>query len=228
MAQNFYQLPDAQLAVASAQFYSLINAVPATYGLSAAQATAYGTLNTSYQTALGLATGESTRTKLTIGNKTLAKKALKANAIVLANAIRGTPTVSNPQLESLGLLPRTIPTPVPPPYMAPLIEIVSVTGMLVKIRLRDTAYSGRGKPPGVKSATVFSYVGATAPMDITLWKYEGVTTKVIADVVFPNTVAGGSLVWFTAIWANNRAQSGPAADPVSTNVAGGGVSAMAA
>jgi hypothetical protein len=53
-------------------------------------------------------------------------------------------------------------------------------------------------------------------------------TKVVADVLFPDTVAGGSLVWITAIWANSRAQSGPAADPVSTNIAGGGVGAMAA
>ena len=32
MIKNFYALPDAQLAVASAQFFTLINAAPAVYG----------------------------------------------------------------------------------------------------------------------------------------------------------------------------------------------------
>ena len=227
MAKNFYFLGDSQLALASANFSALISAAPTTYSLTAAQATAYATLNTAYQTALGLATAESTRTKVTIGNKKIARDNLRANAILLAGIARNTPTVTNPQLEALGLLPRTIPTPIPAPGAAPVVQIVSASGNSVNIRLRNGTGSGRGKPPGVKSATVFSYVGAVAPTDITLWQYQGVMTKVTATVVFPDTVAGGSRVWLTAIWSNNRAQSGPAADPVSTNIAGGGVGAMA-
>jgi hypothetical protein len=226
-SKNFYMLPDSQLALASANFATLISATPTTYGITAAQATTYATLNTAYQAALVLATGESTKTKVTVGNKNIARKNLRANAIQLAAFIRNTPTVTNPQLQTLGLLPRTIPMPIPAPGAAPVVQIVSVSGNSVNIRLRNGTGSGRGKPPGVKSATVFSYVGAVAPTDITLWQYQGVMTKVTATVVFPDTVAGGSRVWLTAIWSNNRGQSGPAADPVSTNIAGGGVGAMA-
>ena len=39
--KNFYMLPDSQLALASANFAALITATPTTYGLVAAQATAY-------------------------------------------------------------------------------------------------------------------------------------------------------------------------------------------
>jgi hypothetical protein len=206
--KNFYMLPDSQLALASANFFTMITAAPATYSLTAAQATAYGT-------------------KVTVGNKNLARRALRANAILLAGIVRNTPTVTNPQLEALGLLPRIVPTPIPAPSASPVVQVLSVSGNSVNIRLRNGTGSGRGKPPGVKSATVFSYVGAVAPTDITLWQYQGVMTKVTATVGFPDTVVGGSRVWITAIWANNRAQSGPAADPVSTNIAGGGVGVMA-
>ena len=65
MAKNFYLLKDTDLAVASAQFFSLINAAPTTYGLTAGQSITYGMFNTNFQTALGLALGEATRTRLT-------------------------------------------------------------------------------------------------------------------------------------------------------------------
>ena len=227
--RNFYLLPDPQFAPASANFSTLITATPTAFALTAAQATNYGTLNAAYQTALSLATNPSTRTTVTIGDRTLARESLCANAKLLAGIVKGTPTVTNPQLESLGLLPRTTNAPIPAPGDAPVVQVVSVSGRTVSVRLRNAGGTGRGKPAGVRTATVFSYVGAgPAPTDINLWKYEGVTTRVDADVTFADAVAGGSLVWITAIWANNRAQSGPAAGPVSTYIAGGGVGAMAA
>jgi hypothetical protein len=46
------------------------------------------------------------------------------------------------------------------------------------------------------------------------------------DVLFPATVASGATVWLSAFWFNPRKQPGPACDPVSANLPGGG--AMAA
>jgi hypothetical protein len=103
-----------------------------------------------------------------------------------------------------------------------------VTGYTVKIKLHDSASgSKRGKPAGVSGASVFSYAGATAPADISAWKFEGNTSKTAVEVAFPNTTAAGATVWLTAFWFNPRKQSGPACSPVNTNLQGGSVSLAA-
>jgi hypothetical protein len=47
------------------------------------------------------------------------------------------------------------------------------------------------KPAGVSGASIFSYVGAVPPADMSAWKFEGNTSKTAVQVVFPNTTAGG-------------------------------------
>ena len=88
------------------------------------------------------------------------------------------------------------------------------------------ARRGGARRWGVDGASVFSFVGAAAPTDESAWKFEGNTTRTVVNVLFPNTVAAGAKVWFTAFWFNPRAQRGPASAPVGTNIPGGG--AMAA
>ena len=227
MSKNFYHLPDAQFAQASAQFFVLINAAPASYGTSAAQAAAYGVLNTAYQTALNLATGQTTRTKLTIGNKDLARKALKDNAMFLAGIIRGTPTVTNPQLESLGLLPRTIPTPRPVPSTSPMVEVIAVVGRLVKIRVHDATSERRGLPFGARGANIYSFVGTSSPTDPRSYHFEGMTTRAATDILFPDSVASGATVWLSACWVSDRGQTGTGSTPISFTLQGGAIGAAA-
>jgi hypothetical protein len=225
--KSFLPVTDKGLLLWAQNFSSLISAGAVSYGLTSSQATAFAALLATYTTDLA-AVDPGVRSKATVLTKNAARGALVTNARALAKIVEATPTVTNTQKATLGLTVRVVPAPIPAPSTAPVVQVVSVTARTVQIRLRSATGSSRGKPPGVKSATVFSYVGAMAPTDITLWQYQGVMTKVVANVVFPNTTAGGSLVWITAIWANARGQSGPAADPVSTNIAGGGVGAMAA
>jgi len=227
MARNFYFGKDADIVAGSANFSTLITANPTTFGLVAAQATAFAALNTTLQSAYAAAINPSTRTPVTVAAKDQAIANMRGNATMLAKIISSTASVTNAQLVSLGLLPRPARTPVPAPADAPVIDIVSVSGNTVKIRLHAADDSTkRGKPDGVDGAVVFSFVGASAPTDESAWTNEGITSKTVVDVAFPSTVAGGSKVWFTAFWFNARKQNGPAANPVSTNVAGG--SAMAA
>jgi hypothetical protein len=228
MSQNFYRLPDAQLATASTSFFNQINAEPAVYGLSVQNAADYGVLNSAYQAALSLAMGESTRTRVTVSSKNAARAALCDLAKVLGSSIRNTASVTNAQLLGLGLLPRAGRSVVGQPTVAPVVDCVAVIGRTVKVRLRVMNANRRGKPEGVALATIFSCVGDQPASDIANWKYEGVTSKVAMDVTFPDSVAGGSQVWITATWANSRGQAGPMANPASTYVAGGGVTARAA
>ena len=110
------------------------------------------------------------------------------------------------------------------PEHAPDVDFVSVIGRTVKIRLHDSqSPSRRGKPPHIDGASVFSHVGDAPPASISDWKFEGSTTRTVAEINFDSSTPPGAKVWVTAFWFNPRSQSGPACDPVSTHLQGGGV-----
>jgi hypothetical protein len=144
------------------------------------------------------------------------------------NLVNGTASVTNAQKLALGLNVRAEPSPIPAPSSSPVIEIVSVNGRTVKIKLKATDSARRGKPAGVQGAAVFSYVGTAAPASTSEWKFEGNTNRTTVDVEFPETIPSGSCVWFTAFWFNPRSQSGPGSTPICTNLPGGAPIPMAA
>lgn len=217
---------DTGLLAWSLNFSTRITAAPVPLGLTAAQATAYGTLHTNFSNAMA-AIDPGERSKSLVSAKNAARSALKTSARQLASIIQGQPAVTDAQKIDLGLTVRNAPTPIPPPANAPGITILSTAGNTVKLRLIDAVDSAnRGKPAGVDGASVFSFVGAAAPTEEAEWNFEGVTSKTRIDIVFPETITPGARVWFTAFWFNARKQNGPAATPVGTNIPGG--AAMAA
>ena len=226
-AVGFLPNTDARLLAWSLNFSTLITATPTAYGLTTAQANTYRGLHNAYATALA-ACDPSMRTKMAVATKNTARNNLKANARLLANLVNGTASVTNAQKLQLGLTVKAKPTPIPPPSAAPALDVMSVAGWTVKVKLHDTA-SGkkRGKPPGVSGASVFSFVGPAAPTNISAWTFQGSTGRTSIDVEFANTLAAGTTVWLTAFWFNGRKQSGPACSPVSTNLPGGSVSMAA-
>lgn len=214
MSNGFLPDKDAALLAWGTNFSTLITATPTTYGLVAGQATSFAALLTSYSTAL-TACNPGVRNKAAVLTKNTARAALKTSARLLARIVEGQATVTNAQKATLGLNVRATPTPIPPPAFAPQIDIVSVVGRTVKIRMHNTETSPkRGKPAGVKGAAVFSFVGATPPAELSGYKFEGNTTVTVVDIVFPDSVAAGATVWIIAMWFNERAQNGPAATPV--------------
>jgi hypothetical protein len=218
---------DNGLLAWSANYLALLTASPATYGITFAMATAYGTVHAAYAAALA-ACDPNTRNKSAVVAKNQARVNLKAAAGLLANTINGVATVTNAQKIALGLTVRAKPTPSPVPANAPGLDIISSSAWTVKIKLHDTASSAkRGKPTGVTGASVFSFIGATPPNDMGSWQFEGNTGKTTIDVAFANTNAPGTKVWLTAFWFNGSKQSGPACAPVSANLPGGSVSMAA-
>ena len=229
MASEFPPGREAELVTFSINFKTKITATPTTFGLTAAQATAYGTLHDAFAAAYATANDPLTRSPANVATKNQAKVNLVANLRLLAGIVQRAPGTTNTMRIELGLPERyTEPTPIPPPGASPLINIKRTEGRTVGIRLIDpTNPTRRGKPPGVFGASVFSYVGATAPADLSAWKFEGSTGRTTVNVEFPSTVAAGATVWLTAFWFNPRKESGPACDPVSANLPGGSVSMAA-
>lgn len=230
MARDFLPSREGDLVTWLNNFQAKINSAPTSYGLTAAMATANGTLTTSFINSLNIARAEATRSPMNITLKNTAKRAVIDNVRMLARLVQGTPTVTPAQKQDLGLNPRdVIPSPIPAPGSAPQLTIVSVNGHLVRVRLSDPANpSRRGIPDGINGAIVMSYVGETAPTDPSLYKMEGPVSRTTVDVLFPNTLAAGTTVWLTAVWFNERKQLGPACAPVATNINYGGSMPMAA
>jgi hypothetical protein len=221
---------DSLLADFSTNFNDRIVAHASDYGLSAAQATAYTALHDPFISALAAvvaAREAGTRSSSLVATKDLAKFNLVRYARELYADVQSSLTVPNARKIELGVRVRSAPSPRPAPATAPGLDVVSTAGNTVRLRLHDTANpTRRARPAGVDGAAVFSFVGAGAPTAEVDWHFEGNTTRTVVDVTFPAGTAPGSKVWFTAWWYNPRAQRGPVATAVGTNLPGG--AAMAA
>jgi hypothetical protein len=232
MAADFIPANDAELLTFSAAFSEKITLAPTSYGLVAGNATTLASLQSAYASSLAAAVDPETRGGSTVFAKAQARVNLVAYIRLLARAIQGTISVTNQQRYELGLTVRKVePTPIPAPAFAPTVDVRSVTGTTVRIRLHDAQNpTRRGKPYGVAGASVFSYVGtggASAPAELTAWKFEGNCTRTVVDVVFPAETTPGAKIWICAFWFNPRTQQGPTSEPVSTRVQGGLASAAA-
>lgn len=223
MPRDYIPTTDAGLLAWSQNFSTLISATPVVFGLNAGNATSYAAAQSAYADALLAATEPSTRGGATVLAKRLARQSLVALSRQLARQVQGTMTVTDEQRYELGLTVRDAgPTPAPVPGATPRLDVVSVIGRNVKVRLHDAANpTRRGKPAFVAGASLFSYVGAVAPTDPAQYKFEGNTTRTTFDVVFPDTVASGATVYLCAFWYNAKAQSGPACTPVPVTIQGG-------
>jgi hypothetical protein len=217
---------DADLLSWAGNFSGLINTAPTTYGLTAAQATAFRDLFLDYQAAYSTAINPNTNSKANVGIKNNAKHTLlnaTNGAWELVDIVQAFPGTTNDMREQLGLrYVDTPPTPIPAPAVAPDLSVVSSFARTIKVRLRDQENPDRrGKPNGVQGATVLYHVGETAPAEPSQWIFAMNTSRTVFDVDIPASVTAGSKVWLTAFWFNNRKEASPAATPESVRISEG-------
>ena len=226
MPKGMFPDTNAGLLAWMSNMSTILTASGLQYGISVPQSTALANLVSIYGASLSLAQDPSTKTRTTVAAKNQAVVNLKSYAKLLISVIEGQFAVTNAMKISLGLKLRAIPTPIPAPGMAPALDVVSVVGWTVRIKLHDTNPSSkRGRPPFTAGANVFSFVGITPPPEVSAWKFEGSASRTVMDVIFSPTIAPGSRVFLCARWFNPRSQSGPLCSPVATNLQGGAVMA---
>lgn len=215
---------ESELVTWASNFNTLVQAGAITYGLTPAQALQMGSLYTAFAAAHQTASDPATRSPSNIIAKNTAMKNMVACIRQLARILQANPSLSAQQKSDLGLTVRDVePSPVNPPASAPMLDVLSAAGRLVKIRLHDSANPARrGRPDGVAGASVFSFVGPTPPAELSAWMFVGNTSRTGMDVQFDAQVPAGAVVWLTACWFNGKAQNGPACSPVNTNLPGGG------
>jgi hypothetical protein len=227
MPKPFYASTEAELASGAANLVAIVTPVPATYGLVAGEVTSYTTLSTNFSTLLTQAQNPVTRTSVVVENKNAAKRLLKTASVNMARTITAVSSVTNAQLLALRLNERVIPTPRPVPSEPPTLDVVSVSGRLVKVRVHDSASESRRKPFGAIGANIYSFVGAEAPTNPRDYHFEGMATRATVDILFPDSVASGATVWLSAQWVSARGQQSIGSVPISFTLQGGAVPAAA-
>ena len=224
---------DAALVDWSTNANTRLTASPATYGTTSAIATQYTAVHDAFVLAynnLIAARSAGTRSESLTSIKSDKKRDLLNFARPLYKQIQANTAVTDAAKIELGIVvPDVTPSPQPVPSAAPGLDIVSVDGRLVKIRLFDPANPTRKRiPAGVNGAIVMSAIAPVAPTDPGAFKMQGPTSRTTVEILFLETVAPGTQVWLTAVWFNERKQMGPACAPVGAVINYGGSMPMTA
>ena len=229
MAKNFYFRTDAEVVAGSANFSALINANYADYSLSAQQAEEYAQLDAALQSAYLASSRPETRTPVAVASKNVSKRNVQQRAMLLAKIIAATETVADSQLVALGLLPRaTYTRRTMSATTPPAVQVLDVTGRVVKIRIRAAEGGGGGGGRllrGALGAQVYSFVGEHAPGDPKQYDHEGLATRETYTIVFPDHVPSGATAWVSAGWVGKGGAAGIGCTPVRITVQGGPVTA---
>ncbi|MGB7159618.1 MAG: hypothetical protein WBD40_16240 [Tepidisphaeraceae bacterium] len=227
-SSSYFPTKDAQVVTWANTFASVLSASPLPYGATPAIATAFQTLATNLENAYTTSQEPATRTKGTIASKNEARALMKEAARKIVRVIYAQ-TLTDQQLIDIGLRAYDpVPTPSPIPAAAPILEVVSVFGRQVRVKLKDASGERRGRPQFVAAAQLYSFVGATPPSGSDGWKMEACVTRTSIIVQFPETVAAGAKVYLTACWMNSRGLTGPACTPVVSQIGYEGAMPLAA
>ena len=148
MGRSFYLGNEAELTTGSAAFSAQITATPTAFGLVAGQAASYAAINAIWVSSYNAAMDPVTRTKGKVAAKNQAKVNLRAMASDLAKLIDGTSTVTDEQKIGLGLNVRAAPATIPAPSVRPGVDLVSVVGKLVSVRIHDSATFQQARQAG--------------------------------------------------------------------------------
>lgn len=224
MAQPYF-LPskDGALATFSANFSTLISGSPGAFSLLIGDAAALAALVATYTTALSVCQTPNTRTPTSIMAKDTAKAQLKADIRALAKRIQASLSVTAAQKISLGItVPDHVRTPVAPPVTRPLINVLDMAPLTFGLRLADEATPNkRSKPIGVDGADLWTFVGisgATPPVDLAAWTYQGRVRKADYTLTFSGTLAG-QVAHMRAKWVSTRGDAGPVSADLVRNIA---------
>ena len=222
----FYSGTQAQLADGATQLVTVVTPSPSSFGVPAAQLASFTTLKNSFVSLLNQSSQPTSNTRAVNTAKNTARRALRQAAVLIAKVITGTPSVTDEQLVSLNLLPRTRGPAVPMTRVAPIVNLLSCAGRIAKILVKDPSeQSRRGKTRGAVGINIFTYVGPQMPDNVEDYFFQGMTTRTTSEVQFSNSVPSGSLVWISVCWVGRRGELSAASTPISFTVQGGGVAA---
>lgn len=99
----------------------------------------------------------------------------------------------------------------------PFVKVESINGREVTLSIQESRAT-KGRPKGVSGAKLFVSYSAQPPATTNGWNFETGTGKTKVVLVL-DSVEAACTVWITEFWFNGRKESGPAATPISVNLA---------
>ena len=197
---------DALFATWLENFSTLLTAAPATYGLTAPDATAVDAVNTAFQAAYALAIDPPTRTSVTVADKDAARASAEAVVRPFAVTISRNAAVTDGNKTAIGVtVPSVTPTPIPPPANAPSLALVSAISLVQTLSYKVAGQTGKAKPFGSIGVEIFRSVGTVAATDPAQCAYIGTYTK----SPFKQTYSSGDQGKIVTLFARYVTRSGP-------------------
>lgn len=229
MSQPYLPRREGELRSFCSSFSNHLNADPEAFGIAPEVAAQYALTLQAFRDALIVTGAPDTRTSTAIIRKNEARDALIALTRGLARQIQGRAQTTDAQRSALGLTIRDRnPTRTPRPKLAPQLNIVTVNGRTVTIRLRDIENPDRrARPEHIAGAGIMVFIGDKPPPSPHKWTYYAQTSKTSATVQFASTVPSGARVHIGAFWLNRRGEAGPLCPPQSTIVTDGAMPSRA-
>lgn len=219
---DFLPRRESELSHWARNFVQLISASPEDYGVSVEAADALAAAHAAFATQYVLAMEPQTRTSPVVVAKNDAMAAMIVQVREVAALVRVTCSKTPEKLVQLGLRVKEGRGPrIAVPGDAPLLKIKSVQGRRVTITLRDANASHRRKPDSVVGSSVYCFVGDEPPVLVDEWTCRGHFTVNTIELGFPETLAPGTKVWFTACWLSPRLKQGPGSAPQYAWLSGG-------
>lgn len=159
---------DAPLGDWATNFSNLLTASPATYGLTAGDATTVASAVDAYTTALATATAPETRTPPAIAAKNEARADMLAIVQPRAVLISSNASVSAENKTAIGVTVRSsVRTPVVAPSVAPLLSVDSVNTNTVSLRYANAETpTSKAAPRGCAGCDIVGVYGTSPTPDV--------------------------------------------------------------
>lgn len=179
MSQPYIPPTDSGFDTWLTNFSTLLTAAPATYGLTAPDATAVAAERTAYHAAYVAATDPGTRTSVTIAAKDSAKVSALAVVRPFAVSISLNSGVTDEDKTDIGVTVRkTVPTPVPPPTTTPALVLIAGVPQAHQLRYYDTSTpTTKAKPAGAVGIEIWRAIGTSPAVDPAQASYYTTWTK---------------------------------------------------
>ena len=222
-SKDYIPGPNPEFLAFVTNYSSIITAGPALVGLTTGNATTLAEYVATFATAQEAASNPATRGSATILARNLARKPLETYVRQTAKQIQGTMFVTDEQRQALGLTIAKPRTPSHPPVEIPVIDILSMVGSTLTLRLHNGSLTSRARPADARGAAIFTFIGPTPPNQVSEWTFRGNTSKTKVVIDFDPSLAPGTKVWTCAFWFNDISESGMACEPVGAQIQFGGM-----
>lgn len=216
----YFPPKESDLRAWTLNFHTKCTATPATYGITAGNATTIASACTPWESAydtLTAARAAGTVTPQMVVNKDVAKATMQVIVRGWAQSIRNDPTVTDPNKLDLGLTLVSAPTAIPAPSTVPVLNLDGPTPLTIRLRYADSASpTRRARAAGTIGQEVRVALGVV-PAEIADYPYKRFVTRQPMDFVFDSSDKG-KIATFVSRWQNAKGEVGPWSSPTTLAV----------